>query len=178
MVFLRPVLGGLLEKLGIGVESLTRGANADLLLISKPLSEKSRGRLRDEIAALYDVFVQRVADGRGISRERVDELGRGRVWTGAEAAENGLVDALGGLRAAVRLAKDALQIDPDADVALVPYPAPKSLLEQVDEVLRRVAVMAAPGVPLPRLVRDLEPWLATVPEGAPALLPPFLIDIR
>ena len=139
---------------------------------------ESRARLRDEVESIYDLFVERVADGRKLSTERVDELGQGRVWTGAQAAESGLVDEVGGLRVAVGRAKESLDLDPDADVLLVPYPRPKSLAEQVDEVLRGVVASAVPELPLPRLVRDLAPWLAALPEGAPVLRPPFLVEIH
>lgn len=175
---LRPVLRGLLEKLGIGVQPLTRGAHADLLLGSQPLTEESRRRLREEVESVYDLFVDRVADGRKLSAERVDELGQGRVWTGAQAAETGLVDEVGGLRVAVRRAKESLDLDPDADVLLIPYPGPKSLAEQIDEVLRGLTAAAVPELPLPRLARGLAPWLTALPEGVPVLLPPFLVEIH
>ena len=128
--------------------------------------------------SIYDLFVDRVADGRALAPERVDEIGRGRVWTGAQAAEMGLVDELGGLRTAARRAKIAAGIDPDADVALVPYPRPLPLAEQLTEAMRRIAVSAAPPLPLPKLARLAAEWLASVPSEAPALLPPFVFDIR
>jgi protease-4 len=130
---MRPVIGPLLEKLGIGVESMTRGSHAGLLLSSQPLDADGRERLLEEIMALYDLFVARVADGRGLTAEQIHEVGRGRVWTGEQALEEGLVDELGGLYAAVRRAKRAAGIDEDADVALVPFPAAKSLADQLGE---------------------------------------------
>ncbi len=178
---LRPVIGGLLEKFGIGVESLTRGAHADLLLSSRPLSQSSRKRLREEVESIYTLFVERVAAGRNLSPERVDALARGRVWTGAQAAEIGLIDGLGGLRVAVARAKELLKLDPDADVALVPYPRPRSLVEELQEALRGVVQVSELPLPLPRLprlVRRVRQWLAAVPEGAPAVLPPFIVEIR
>ena len=178
VLLLRPVFRGLLEKLGIGVQPLTRGAHADLLLGSQPLTAESRARLQDEVESIYDLFVERVADGRELSVERVDELGQGRVWTGAQAAEIGLIDEVGGLRVAVGRAKESLGLDPDSDVLLLPYPPPKSFAEQIDEALRGVATSAVPELPLPRLVRDLTRWLAALPEGAPVLLPPFLLEIH
>ncbi len=175
---MRPVIAGLLEKLGIGVESMTRGAHAGILLASQPLAEAGRERLLEEITAIYDLFVTRVAGGRGLATEQVHEIGRGRVWTGKQAASNGLVDELGGLRTAVRRAKREVGLDEDADVLLVPYPAPRSLAEELTEMLRRVAVQAAPQLQLPGVVRRLEPLLSALPRGAPLLVPPFVVEIR
>ena len=172
----RPVLGGLLDKLGIGYESMTRGQHADIMVSTQPLSEGGRERMRAELDAIYDTFVDRVAGGRGLSREQVDAVGRGRVWTGAQAVGEGLVDSLGGLRAAVRRAKERAGIDVDADVALVPYPTPKTLLEQLDEAFRGATLAAAPR--LPGLLRELEPLFAAWSGDEPLALPPFLVRIR
>jgi protease-4 len=177
VVVLRPVLRGLLEKLDIGFATFTRGAHADLALSTVPLSDASRERLRVEVKSIYDLFVERVAEGRALAPERVNEIGRGRVWTGAQAAEMGLVDELGGLRAAARRAKIAAGIDPDADVALVPYPRPLPLAEQLSEAMRRISVSSLP-LPVPKLARLAAEWLASVPPEAPALLPPFVFDIH
>jgi protease-4 len=177
---MRPFLGGLLENLGIGVETLTRGARAELLLASQPLSEKGRAHLRAEIEKVYELFVGRVAVGRDLAPARVRAVARGRVWTGVQAVENDLIDGLGGLRVAAQHAKEALGLDPDDDAVLVPYPAPQSFAEQIDEMLRRIAARATPQLPLPlpRPARRLAQWLAVVPEGSPALIPPFIVDIR
>jgi protease-4 len=174
---LRPVLEGLLGKLDIGVEVLTRGAHADLLIGSRPLSEGSRRLLREEVRSIYDLFTQRVAAGRGMTVEQVDALGRGRVWTGAQALENGLIDELGGLSAAATRAKRAIGLDASADVSLVPYPSPSNLVGQIDEVLRRMSISARPALPLENLAARLEPWW-TLAGDAPSLIPPFLVEIR
>jgi protease-4 len=175
---MRPVIGGLLEKLGIGFESMTRGAHADLLLATQPLSEGGRERLLREITGLYDVFVARVAKGRGLEPAEVDDIGRGRVWTGAQGLERGLVDELGGLRAAVRRAKREAGLAEDADVALVPYPAPQTLADQLAEALRQTAVRAAQPLPVPRLLARLEGLVGPLAEGGPLLVPPFVMEIR
>jgi len=178
VVVLRPVLRGLFEKLDIGFAAITRGNHADIALSTQPLSDASRERLRVEVESIYDLFVARVADGRSLTSERVDEIGRGRVWTGAQAAEMGLVDELGGLGTAVRRAKIAAGLDPDADVALMPYPRPLPLAEQLNEALRLVAVSTGPALPVPPLVRRAAEWLASMSSEAPALLPPFVFDIH
>ena len=174
---LRPVLRELYAKLDIGVASLTRGAHAELLLGSRPLSAAGRERLRLEVDSIYDLFVERVAAGRRMTPEQVDALGRGRVWTGAQAAERGLVDGLGGLRAAVDRAKQAVELDVDADVELVLYPRPKSLAEQVDDLLKRASLTTFADHPLAELTRRLEPWWREA-TGSPVLLPPFVVEIR
>ncbi len=175
---LRPVLGELLDKLDIRVERMTRGAHADLLLGSKRLSPGTAALLRDEVEAIYELFVDRVADGRKLSREEVEALAQGRVWTGEQAFEHGLIDGLGGLREAVARAKQALDLDPDADVALAPYPPPGSLADQLSEILRGVALRAVPSLSLPGLAGRIQDWLVAVPVGVPALIPPFVLDIR
>jgi len=175
---LRPVLGGLYDKLDIGFESLVRGAHADLQLTSQPLSEASRERMRAEVVSIYDLFVARVAEGRALEVERVDELGRGRVWTGAQAAERDLVDALGGLRAATRRAGEELELDPDADVALVAYPPPMTLVEQVGEFLGGGRTRLGVRAPHLEWVQRLEPWLRAAAEGAPVALLPFAVEVR
>jgi len=174
---LRPVLEKLLGKLDIGVEVLTRGAHADLLIGSRPLSEGSRRLLREEVRSIYDLFTERVAAGRGMTVEQVDALGRGRVWTGAQALENGLIDEIGGLSAAAARAKLTLGLDAGADVSLVPYPSPTNLADQIDEVLRRMSISVRPVLPLEDLAARLEPWWALAGD-APSLLPPFLVEIR
>ena len=176
VVVVRPVLRGLLDKLGIGVESMTRGAHADLLIGSRPLSPGSREWLRTEVESVYDLFVARVAAGRRLSPERVNEIGRGRVYTGAEAVKLGLIDGLGGLREAVLRAKAVVGIEPEDDVALVPFPAQRSLSDQLSDAMRRMSVVASP--PLPRIVRRIEEILLALPVGAPALVPPVVFDIR
>jgi signal peptide peptidase SppA len=181
VVVLRPVLRGLFEKLDIGFATLTRGTHANIALSTESLSEDTRERLRAEVDSIYDLFVERVAAGRTLTPERVNELGRGRVWTGAQAAEHGLVDELGGLRAAARAAKVAAGIDPDADVALIPYPRPQPFSEQVSEALRGVAIsvgLEGATLPLPRLARAAVEWLESAPSQGPALLPPFVFDIH
>jgi protease-4 len=179
---LRPIVGGLLDKLGIGVASLTRGAHADLLLSTQPLKPDTRALVQTEVKAVYDLFVSRVAEGRRLSTERVDGIGRGRVWTGAQALEVGLVDGLGGLHAAVMKAKEKLGMRPGADVVLVAFPAPEPLAVQIREALQgAVSRAAASDALLPQLpasLREVAGWLSSVPSGSPVLLPPVAVEIR
>ncbi|TMA34693.1 MAG: signal peptide peptidase SppA [Deltaproteobacteria bacterium] len=177
---LKPVLGGLLAKLEIGVEAITRGAHADLQLASRPLTPESRARMRHEVDSIYELFVKRVADGRKLDAQAVDAVGRGRVWTGAQAAERGLVDELGGLHEAVVRAKVQAKLDPDADVALVPYPPPRPLAEQIGEMFGQLHARAEAQRPLAAWLRPLERWLeaAAAADRSVLAMLPFSIEIR
>jgi len=175
---LRPVLEGLLDKLDIGVETLTRGAHADLLIASRPLSPETAAIMDREIEAIYQLFIERVASGRKLDLQTVDGMAQGRVWTGEQALERGLIDELGGLREAVLRAKQALDIDADADVALIPYPEVGSLTEQLADTLRRISLEVVPDSPLRGLAERVQTWLEAAPIGAPVLVPPFVFDIR
>jgi len=177
---LRPVLDGLLERIGVNAEGLTRGEHADFLLSTQPLSEGARERLRTLVVSTYDLFVERVAKGRELPNERVDALGQGRVWTGAQAVERGLVDELGGLHEAVAAGRRNLELAEDADVALVPYPAPTTLAQELAEalqgrVLAEAALSAWPGA---ERLREPVEWLRRWPARTPLAVPPFWLDVR
>ncbi len=89
-------LGGLYRRLGVGHESLERGARAGLSSEARGFRPDEREAVRREMEALYSTFVERVAEGRGMSTDAIRKLGGGRVWSGRQALERGLVDRLGG----------------------------------------------------------------------------------
>jgi protease-4 len=175
---LRPVLKGLLDKLDINVETLTRGAHAGIQFASEPLSQETAAVLDREVEAIYRLFIERVAAGRELDLQQVDGVAQGRVWTGEQAFERGLIDELGGLSQAVLRAKQALGLHVDADVALVPYPEVGSLADQLADTLRRVSLEAMPASALNGLAERMQTWFETAPIEAPALVPPFAFDIR
>ncbi len=176
---LRPVVGGLLGKLDIGIESLTRGRHADFLLSSEKMSEASLARLQTTVLDTYQIFLTRVSDGRSMSIEDVDKVGQGRVWTGRQAFERGLVDELGGLYTAARRAKQAIGLDVDADVYLVPYPRPASLSEQVFDAFRSTSMsLLGSTFEWPEPLAGLVEIARALPTGSALLIPPVLIEIR
>jgi protease-4 len=178
---IRPMLAGALEKLGVGSASLTRGKHADLLLSTQPLSDGARERMRAEVQGIYQQFVARVAEGRAMDEARVNQLGRGRVWTGEQAKAHGLVDELGGLRDAVIVAKGLVSLATDADVVLLPYPPPKPLFVQIQEALRGAAIARADALieaALPEGSRTAFDLLRDLPLGVPVLIPPILAEVR
>ncbi len=175
---LRPVLKGLLDKLDIHVETMTRGKHADLRLSSRPLSPETAAILDREVEAIYRLFIERVEQGRELDLQQVDRIAQGRVWTGEQALDRGLIDELGGLSQAVLRAKQALGLDADADVALVPYPEVGSLADQLADTLRRISLQAIPASSLKGLAERVQTWFEAAPVEAPALVPPFAFDIR
>ena len=129
------VTGGTYEKLGAHIEGVTIGRNAGLESPQRPFNESERQKLREQIGSFYKGFVEKVAAARKMPSARVDQLAQGRVWTGAQAQQHGLVDALGGLDRAIALAKDRAGIPADTQVEVVTYPPRRTLAEMLIEEL-------------------------------------------
>lgn len=116
------VARNLKDRLGVGSDAVRTNANADAWSINAPFTPEQHAKVEAEADLFYADFVQRVAEARHLSTEAVHEVARGRIWSGADAFERGLVDELGGLRTTVRRAKVLAGLDADADVRLVGYP--------------------------------------------------------
>lgn len=110
------------DRLGVGSDSVRTNANADAWSINAPFTEEQHAQVEAEADLFYTDFVQRVADGRNLDADAVEKVARGRVWTGADARERGLVDELGGLRIAIRRAKALAGLDEDAKVVVENLP--------------------------------------------------------
>ena len=129
----KVALGGTLNKIGVGTGTVKDGANADIYSPFAPFSPEQRARLQDHIQGFYENFVEKAAESRKTTPEQIDRVAQGRVWTGRQARENGLVDALGGLDTAVRIAKERAGIPAGEDVELVAYPRRRSFYEVLSE---------------------------------------------
>jgi protease-4 len=148
------VTGGLYEKLGARIESVSTGRHAEMNSPARPFTAGERKKYEAQLQAFYDQFVEKVAESRKSTPERIDQLAQGRVWTGQQARDNGLVDVLGGLTEAIGAAKDLAKIPADSDVEIAVYPRPRSFYELLAERLsgsqqvaigRWVAASLAPG---------------------------------
>ncbi len=113
-------VSGLLRKIGVDVEVYKTAPRADAESIFRPFTDEERRELEHKVAQFYDVFLSRVSEGRHMSKEAVDRIGQGRVWTGAQAKENGLVDELGGLRQALAAAREQGHLGLDAPIVELP----------------------------------------------------------
>ena len=118
----KQVFEGLVNRLGIGHEGVTRGKHGLMFSPFQEFSEEEWERLNAWLDRIYEDFTTKVAGGRGLSADRVHQIARGRVWTGADAKERGLVDELGGLGAAMEVARERAGLPPSAQPELRTYP--------------------------------------------------------
>ncbi|MFY0637013.1 signal peptide peptidase SppA [Maricaulis maris] len=129
------VLDGTFDRVGLNAETVSVGGEyATAFSASEEWSESQRAAYRSQMADIYDDFTQRVADGRDLPLERVLEIARGRVWTGAQALDLGLVDEIGGLRDAVDAARQFAGIDPDQAIRLRRFPTQQTPLEAFQQM--------------------------------------------
>jgi len=169
---------GLYRKLGLNIETVSRGRHAEMMSQFRDFSPEESARFQAQLEDFYRIFLSRVSAGRGIPVARVDSLAQGHVWSGDAARRFGLVDTLGGLRTAIAIARQRAHIDPDRDVPVVIYPHPRSayvrhmlggLFDDRDDASR---------VALPSPV--LAAWMraARFPTGAVLAMMPYAIDIH
>jgi protease-4 len=129
VIFAKLNINGLYGKLGITRPSLDRGRNADLYADNEPLTGEKLAKVQQQVHTFYGAFVSRVAQGRKRPASDIEPLAQGRVWTGAAAKQNGLVDQLGGIDAAIDLIRKRANIAPSEKISLVVYPPKRSLLD-------------------------------------------------
>ncbi|MDP8980831.1 MAG: signal peptide peptidase SppA [Acidobacteriota bacterium] len=131
VIFAKINLKGLYDKIGIVKQPLSRGKMAELDSDYEPLSPAEQAKLRDHVDQIYQGFLKRVADGRHKQVADIEPLAQGRVWLGAEAKGNGLVDELGGLDKAVELIRKKAGMSATEKITLVPFPQKRSLFEML-----------------------------------------------
>jgi len=119
------VLGELYDRLEIGHRELQRGAGADLYSEFRPFDEEARRKVRQELSETYARFKRVVAEGRPLSEDEVEEIARGRIWTGEQASQIGLVDELGDFQTALALAKELAELDPEREYTVVQVTPPR-----------------------------------------------------
>jgi protease-4 len=129
VVYVRPNIKGFYDKVGINTDSLARGKMADIDDFAKPLSDAETQKLHDSIATTYRSFLTTVASARRKNIDQIDTLAQGRVWMGAQARDNGLVDNLGGFDEAIAFIRSKTGLSANGDTNLVMYPPRRSLFE-------------------------------------------------
>jgi protease-4 len=122
---------GLYDKIGITHDGISKGPMAEMYSPTRDFTPDERARFEENHWASFDAWLTDVAEHRGMSFEQAEQLAHGRVWSGRQAVENGLVDELGGFDRAVELAKELAGIPVGERVTIVHYPKKKSLVEML-----------------------------------------------
>jgi protease-4 len=129
------VTTGTLEKLGANIEATSSGKHAQIYSPDRRFTPEERKKIEESMQNVYDQFIERTAAARHMTPEKVDEVAQGRVWTGEQAKQLGLVDELGGLYKAIDMAKQRARIPADEEVDLVVYPPHRNFYEVVADQL-------------------------------------------
>jgi protease-4 len=175
-------LRGLYNKVGLTKEIITRGRNANLYSDYDNFTPTERERLEKLLETIYGIFVQKAAAGRGKTEAELHEIAQGRIWTGKQAKAVGLVDELGGLDAALAIAKKRVALSPDAPVDIIVLPKPKTFLEMLMEDMEmeaRISITNDLSIPM-SLVTALPHlhWLRLFANESVAAVMPFEIKIK
>ncbi|MCK6526417.1 signal peptide peptidase SppA [Myxococcota bacterium] len=177
----------LFQKIGVTVETIQRGPYANLFSGDRPFSPEERGKLERYIETFYRTFIEKAAEGRKLGADQVDAVARGRVWTGHQAKEIGLVDSLGGFREALRIAKEKAGIADSQEVSLVLLPEKPDFLDSLFRTGPAFGARSSAEGPaailrtlLPGSLEGVADLLSIAPllsSGHPLALMPFTVDV-
>jgi len=183
----KPVMRGFYDWLGISNEYVLRGKTAGMFRETEKFSDEERAKFEAWIKnTYYNDFVPKVAKGRGKNAADIDAVGQGRVWTGAQAKDKGLVDEFGGLDRAVDVAKQLAKIPADKGVERVILPYPTTFLQQLmsgggensnTEIEQQRAMMAAMPEDARRAFRYMQ-LMDRMKNGETMLLMPFDLRVK
>jgi len=155
---------GLNDRLGLTVDTMQRGNHADLMsgiiLPRRDLNEAEQARFRQYIMDHYDSFTARVAESRGMEIEQVEAVAQGRIFSGIGALDAGLIDSIGGLNHAIRVARELAGIPENQGVAFEQFPRPTLLDRMMGRLVKaglpnRAALAGIPDAPAALLMTDL-----------------------
>ncbi|MDB5365358.1 MAG: signal peptide peptidase SppA [Rhodospirillales bacterium] len=174
----RPDAQALLDKLGVTVDQV-KTTDAPIMSLARPASAQERERRNASLDRIYASFVDGVAKGRKLSPDKVEAIARGRVWTGKQAKDVGLVDELGGLDVALRVTRQELGLPTDSPLVATVLPERRSPLEELlrymrgeNEAVARLASWASVAQPL---LRAASPLFES-PDARTLRLPAELLD--
>ena len=183
----KPVMRGFYDWLGVSNEYVLRGKTAGMFRETEKFSDEERVKFEEWIKnTYYNDFVPKVAKGRGKDAQYIDSVGQGRVWTGGQAKDKGLVDDFGGLDRAIEVAKQLANIPADKGVQRVIMPQPMTFLEQLlygggensnTELEQQRAVLAAMPEDARRAFRYLR-LMDRMKNGESMMLMPFDLRVK
>jgi protease-4 len=169
-------MGGLFDLIGLNVEILQRGENAGIFTGARTWTEEEKKRFRHLIQEGYDDFLAKVAQGRDMTVDAVNEIAQGRVWTGEQALDIGLVDVLGGMETAIAVIKEKIGIPEDDDVHLVEYPKMENPVQLFLKRLRETQLEANLPDELHQLQKQFEELTRLEDEHLFAWFPYIVVE--
>ena len=182
----KPVMRGFYDWLGITNEYVLRGKTAGMFRETEKFSDEERVKFEEWIkTTYYQDFVPKVAKGRNKDAQYIDSVGQGRVWTGGQAKERGLVDEFGGLDKAIEIAKQLAKIPADKGVERVILPYPTTFLQQLlstgdssnTQIEQQRAVLAALPEDARRALRFMQ-LMDRMKNGESMLVMPFDLRVK
>ena len=174
-----PEFSAVTEKVGVGVETVGSNKHSDMFSLMRPFDNEELACMQASVEDIYDSFVNLVATSRGLEPARVDEIAQGRVWTGADALEIGLVDELGTLEDAIAYAAALADLHSSDEYRVVGYPLPLTFLEElmqgIGQGTEEPSILA--GTPFAGLGKEVAALRAQQPGVVYARLP-YSIEIK
>ena len=175
-------LKGFYNKIGLTKEVITRGKNANLYSDYGDCTPTERERLQKLLETIYQDFVRKAAEGRDKTEAEIHELAQGRIWTGKQAKEIGLVDELGGLDTAFAIAKKQIALDPADEIDIIILPKPKTFFETlIEDMEMDIQIPMTHHLPVSTPIEGTLPsfyWLHLFANESTATVMPFEIVIR
>src|SRR5215510_13606240 len=185
----KPVVKGFYDWIGVTNEYVLRGTNAGMFRETEKFSDSERAKFEEFLKSTYDDFTSKVAKGRGKDQTYIDSIGQGRVWTGQQGKDKGLVDEYGGLDKAIEIAKQLANIPANKSVQRIIRPIPPTFWEQLfndsdedqteaaPEMKQQQAMLAAMPEDVRHAFRFLQ-LMDRAKRGEAAYLLPFSLRIR
>ncbi len=180
-------MAGLYQNVGVTMHTWKRGELAGLLDTQTDFNDAERAQFRAFLASFYDQFLGRVATGRKMEKAAVHEVAQGRVWTGAQAKERGLVDEIGGIDQAIASARELANVGPDEKLLIDRYPKRKTFVEQIMEDLDKqnseapdmsAAVVSGVSPDLARSLDRLQLLQEVLGNDGVAAMLPEMIEVK
>jgi protease-4 len=168
------ILKGLYDKIGVTKEILKTTQYADIYSDYRGFSPGEKAKMLDSMNIIYQSFLEKVSQNRGMKVEEVDKIAQGRVWSGTAAKELNLVDKLGGLNDAIDEAKKLAGIPEFEKVGVRIYPAKRSLMDYIFELAGSRAQVIDPL----KTLENIEAQLDIYKKSFPALLTPYKLEIK
>jgi protease-4 len=147
----------LLGKIGVDVETYKTHPNADAESWFRPFTDGERQVMTKQVETLYDLFVARVAEGRKLTKEQVDAVGKGRVWTGRQAVKEKLADEVGGLRQAIEYARREAHLSDTAPIIELPVPETSLWMQAAGFTRAEERTVASIPLPIRQVLRAVAP---------------------